>query len=252
MKIKVFSFNIRTDTSTDGINHLPNRLGRIKELIDAEQPHIIGFQETREMARKWLSESFSDYTILGCGRLKGFTGEGVTLAYKKTEFDIVNFGTEWLSLQPGVPESFYGGDQSSCPRVLQYALLAPRSGEDAFVFANVHLDHQGKDARKLGAMQTMQRLLSMPYKFILTGDFNAAPDDGSIALIRDCSVRKVYDITEGLGGTFHNWGQKEVPSKIDYIFTDYDKYENAHIIADEHPGGVYYTDHYVVSAEIEI
>ena len=252
MKVKIFSFNIRYDNLLDGINHLPNRLGRIRELLEKESPDLIGFQETRDMARKWLNENLKDYTILGCGRLKGFAGEGVTLAFKRDLFDVVNFETQWLSLEPTVPESTYGGDQSPCPRVLQTALLVPRDGSDPFVFANVHLDHQGSDARKLGAMQTMQKILAQPYRFILTGDFNATPNDGSIALICDCKVRSIKDITNGLGGTFHNFGQEKEPDKIDYIFTDFERYENVHIVEDTHPEGVYYTDHYVVSADIEI
>ncbi|MBR3967168.1 MAG: endonuclease/exonuclease/phosphatase family protein [Clostridia bacterium] len=252
MKIKVFSFNIRMDNTNDGINYFPHRTDRIKELIDRENPDLIGFQETREMARKWLSENLKEYTLLGCGRLKGFKGEGVTLAYKRDKFDLFSYNTEWLSTEPAVPESTYGGDQSPCPRVLQYATLIPRDGTEPFAFFNVHLDHIGKDAKKFGSMQTLQRILAQPYRFILTGDFNALPDDGAITLIKNCKSRKITDISEGLGGSFHDWGKREDFTKIDYIFTDFEKYENVHLVRDEHPNGVYYTDHYIVSAEIEI
>lgn len=252
MKLKVFSFNIRMDNSNDGVNYLPCRFERIKELIESESPDIIGFQETREMARKWLNETLTEYTVLGCGRLKGFAGEGVSIAFKRSLFDVVSFETEWLSLVPTAPESTYGGDQSGCPRVLQTALLVPRDGAQPFVLANVHLDHVGEDAKKFGAIQTLQRLLSKPYKFILTGDFNAFPESPSVELIKSCALRDIKDVTEGLGGTFHDWGRRECCPKIDYIFTDFEKYGNVRIIEDTHPSGVYYTDHFVVSAEIEI
>ncbi len=252
MKIKVFSFNIRMDTENDGINYFPNRTERIAELTRCEKPDLIGFQETREMARKWLSENLTEYTVLGCGRLRGFKNEGLTLAYRRDKFDIFSFGTEWLSTEPTVPESTYGGDQSTCPRILQYATLIPRDGSEPFAFFNVHLDHMGKDAKKFGAMQTLQKILAQPYKFILTGDFNSGPDESAITLIKNCKSRKITDVSEGLGRSFHGWGKSFDHPQIDYIFTDFEKYENVHLIEDEHPGGVYYTDHYVVSAEIEI
>ncbi len=252
MKLKILTFNIRFDTPSDGINYQPNRFGRIKDLLVSASPDIIGFQETKEMARKWLNENLPNYTVLGCGRTEGFKNEGVTMAFKRDLFDVVSFNTEWLSLEPEVPNSTYGGDQSIYPRVLQTALLVPRDGSEAFVFANVHLDHIGKDARKLGAAQTLRRLLAQPYKFILTGDFNALPDDGSIELITKCSVRSINDITASLGGTFHDYGRRTTPSKIDYIFTDFDSYENVHIIEDKPVDGVYYSDHYAIAADIEI
>ena len=252
MKIKVFSFNLRCENIEDGINNLPNRTGRILELLNREKPDIIGFQETKEMARAWLSANLGDYTILGCGRLKGFVGEGITIAYRRDKFDIFSFNTEWLSVSPSVQESTYGGDQSECPRVLQYATLIPLDGSEPFAFFNVHLDHIGKEARKFGAMQTLQRILEQPYRFILTGDFNCGPDEGAITIIKECNARKIKDLSDGLGLTFHGWGKSDDHPRIDYIFSDFEQYENVHIIEDEHPGGIYYTDHYIVSAEIEI
>ncbi len=254
MKIKVFSFNLRTDTTYDEINYLPNRIPRIKELISSEKPDIIGFQEVREMGREFLTEALSDYTVLGCGRYEDYRREGLSIAYRKDKFDIISLETDWLSLTPGIPASTYGGDQSECPRTVQTAVLLPREGGEPFTFCNVHLDHIGIDARRAGAVQVLQKILSKPFKFILTGDFNAVPDEKTITCIKDCNVRRITDITDGIKRTFHAYGKCDAdsPFKIDYIFTDMERFENVHLIEDTHPGGIYYTDHYIVSGEIEL
>ena len=67
-------------------------------------------------------------------------------------------------------------------------------------------------------------------------------------------ARGARDLTEGLGGTFHDFGRKplEKYSKIDYIFAQ-GNCTDCYIIPDNRDGqGLYYSDHFAIMAEIEI
>ena len=68
--IKVMSFNLRMDTEYDGINRLRNRIDRVMEVINAEDPDIIGFQEVTDYMRGVMRENLKGYTVVGCGRNK--------------------------------------------------------------------------------------------------------------------------------------------------------------------------------------
>lgn len=252
MKIKVCSFNTRTEGAKDGINCFDNRAERIIEVIEREKPDVIGFQEPGSRCSTFLKEKLKDYTVLGCGRCAEYNGEGVRLAFLRDKFDLVSFETFWLSVTPAVPNSTYGGDQSGCPRTAQIAKLVPSGGGTPFNFCNTHLDHKGADAKKFGMMQIMQRLMAEPYKFVLTGDFNSVPDSAPIELITTCTARKITDATANLVSTFHGFGTREAPYKIDYIFTDGEPSGESYTAEDEHPDGIYYSDHNAVFCEIEL
>lgn len=250
MKIKVFTFNLRTNSAVDGINVFPNRKGRILDTIRTYAPELIGFQEANNEMREWLREELTDYVVVGCGRNADYRGESVVLAYKKDAFEALWTECFWLSMTPSIPGSTYGMDQSSCPRVTTVACLKHRDAASPVIFCNTHLDHKGKIARLLGSAQLMQYLSDKPYKFILTGDFNALPDTPEITAFTDAGIT---DATSELGGTFHAFGRRETKSKIDYIFTNLpcDKAESF-IIPDEGVEGIYISDHHPVCATVEI
>ena len=250
MKIKVFTFNLRTNSAVDGINVFPNRKGRILDTIRTYAPELIGFQEANNEMREWLREELTDYVVVGCGRNADYRGESVVLAYKKDAFEALWTECFWLSMTPSIPGSTYGMDQSSCPRVTTGACLKHRDAASPVIFCSTHLDHKGKTARLLGSAQLMQYLSDKPYKFILTGDFNALPDTPEITAFTDAGIT---DATSELGGTFHAFGKRETKSKIDYIFTNLpcDKAESF-IIPDEGVEGIYISDHHPVCATVEI
>ena len=253
MKIKVFTFNLRTNSAVDGINVFPNRKGRILDTIRTYAPELIGFQEANNEMREWLREELTDYVVVGCGRNADYRGESVVLAYKKDAFEALWTECFWLSMTPSIPGSTYGMDQSSCPRVTTVACLKHRDAEQPFIFCNTHLDHKGKIARLLGSAQLMQYLSTKPYKFVLTGDFNALPDTPEITAFTEAGIT---DATSELGGTFHAFGRydNDRKSKIDYIFTNLpcDK-SNSFIIPDEGDSqGIYISDHHPVCATVEI
>lgn len=253
VKLKVFTFNLRTDSPEDGINVFGNRTGRILEVIETHKPDLIGFQEASDAMRDWLRASLPAYTVLGCGRLKDYRGESVVLAYRTDAFEPVSFDQFWLSHTPSVPGSRFGGDQSPCPRMAVVATLKHREAEDLLHFYNTHLDHRGATARLLGASQLMQNIAKRGGHFVLTGDFNALPDTPEIKVFTTCPDLPIVDVTAALGGTFHGFGTRKPPQKIDYIFTNApcDPCESF-VVEDIPVDGVYISDHNPVCAYITI
>ncbi len=246
-KIKICSFNMRCPSKGDGINFFPNRINRILEFIRNENPDIIGFQEAADMSREWLSETLTDYTVVGCGRDEDLHGESTVIAYRTKDFNMLFAETFWLSSAPSVAGSRYGADQSIYPRVATAAILRAKGAKKQFLFINTHLDHLGSAARMYGSIQLLQYIDRMNMPFVLTGDMNALPDAPEIKVITNCEYRKISDITCLLGGTFHNYGRKETNDKIDYIFSDmHASAEETYIVEDIPVEGVYISDHFPI------
>lgn len=253
-KLKIFTFNLRTCAKVDGINDFCNREGRILDTINSYSPDIIGFQEANDYIRRWLINNLSsEYTLVGCGRNADYSGEAMMIAFKKHDFETISLDTRWLSATPSIPGSTFGGDQSGCPRLFTAVVLKHKEASKPFLFLNTHLDHKGKTARLLGAVEVVQYISDKKLPFIITGDMNAYPDTAEIAAFvasKPCG-REVIDATSELGGTFHGFGTRENKIKIDYIFTDMpcDKSESF-IIPDESVDGVYISDHHPVCSYI--
>ena len=248
------SFNLRVDNTGDGINSFTNRFDRVVEVLHREAPVVVGFQEVTDGMRARLRDHLPGYTVQGCGREKNYHGESMLIAYRTDEVELLSLDNLWLSPTPRVAGSSFGGDQSGCPRMLTTALLKHNAWDTPFRFVNTHLDHVGKNARYLGAMQLVQLISTYPEKFVLTGDFNATPDTPEIGLVTSAlQGRGAVDCTAALGGTFHGFGRvpEERREKIDYIFTD-GICQNAYVVPDTPVEGQYYSDHFAVCAEISL
>ena len=87
------------------------------------------------------------------------------------------------------------------------------------------------------------------------GDMNAKPDAPEIATITNAMLtRGAKDVTAHLGGTFHGFGRIEPEKriKIDYIFANGDC-SVCNIVPDNVANqGLYYSDHFAITAQIEI
>ena len=250
--IKVLTFNLRIQVEEDGINAFFNRTNRVLDCINTYQPDIIGFQEANAPMRAFLRENLKNYTVIGCGRYKNYNGESTPIAFRNDIFELISLDTFWLSDQPNVPGSRYPGDQSGCPRLCITALLKHADCERPFRFYNTHLDHVGENARLLESKQLIGYISEHPERFVLTGDFNALPDTPEIRAFADCGLG-IKDVTANLGGTFHAFGQEEIPAKIDYIFTNAPCDESkTFIVPDSGVNGVYISDHFPVCTTVEM
>ena len=252
MEMKVFTFNLRTEASVDGINAFHNRHDRVLGCIKEYDPDIIGFQECKSEMKAWLADVLAPlgYTLVGCGRDKDYHGEGTPVAFKRSKFELISCVTRWMSLTPTVPGSKFGFDQSACPRVFTATVLKPENGAP-FMFLNTHTDHKGPVARLLAASEIMQYVSDEKIHFIITGDMNAHPGTPEIEAFTSPTPcgRPVVDATNLIPGTFHAFGKRETMSKIDYIFTDMPcDPSKSFAVPDEPVDGVYISDHRPVCA----
>ena len=250
MTLKVMTFNLRVPVKGDGINYFPNRRERILACIKQEDPDLIGFQEATDEVREFLRETLGDrYVVLGCGRLQGYRGESAPIAYRKNSFELVNLSTRFLSDTPTLPNTRYeNSDQSKYPRMFLHAELSPNGMDRTIHLLNTHLDHLGKDARLLGMRQVLSFAENLSGPIILTGDMNARPNEACITLAKEWGLR---DTAEHVTHTFHGFGEYQENFRIDYVFTNTAVMES-HRVEYLPIDGVYVSDHYPVTAMLEI
>ena len=249
--MKLVTFNLRCDHGQDGDNCFAYRQPLVLKAIAREKPDVICFQEILPHMLVWLKRNLPDYYAFGCGRGEKFDGEQVTVAIRKDDYQLLETHTFWLSETPDVPGSRYPG-QSSCPRTCMDVVLMEEASGLVFRVLNTHLDHVGKEARARGLAQIL-RYAEQPGPFsgapmILTGDFNAEPDDEEMSLLKTTPGLTV--LTRETGITYHGYYRSDPPSQIDYIVLrggfrceSVEKWT-------ECENGVYLSDHYPVCAEI--
>lgn len=256
--IKVFTYNLRTDTKNDGINSFSNRKSFVKAEFPKYDADIIGFQEIQPHMKKWLIDNLSDYNVCGMGRGKKLDDESNVVAFRKDKFDLISLETFWLSDTPHIPGSRFSTDQSGCPRICTCTTLLHMESGKAFRHYNTHLDHEGRFAQAQGISLILNRIASDYEKWalpvILTGDFNVTPDSvvrKSVLEFTGCGS-PLIDVTDNVGATFHAYRPSEVGIKIDYIFTNLQCDPSKSFTARDSKDGVYLSDHYPVGAYLEI
>ena len=256
--LKIVSFNLRCVWDGDDVNCFLNRAAGILQKISEEKPDVIGFQEGTEENIGYLRQHLNGYDIFYNQREADFSGEGIAVAVRTETVTLLGLDFFWLSETPEVPGTRYA-IQSIYPRICQCLLMKKNDTKQLFRVYNNHLDHESDSARILGIRQVMERVAKdsgmyggMPV-FIL-GDFNAEPGSETIEYCNNYEPFPIKDLTENVGGTFHDYGRLEEPVKIDFIYTDAKTAEKPHTVSKwtEERYGVYLSDHYPVSLEIEM
>ena len=261
--IKVVTFNIRCDYGQDGENRFEMRRPLITNKIESECQDIICFQEVVPHVAVWLKENLIDYYVAGCGRSKELDNEQMTIAFRKDRMNLIAMETFWLSPDCREPGSRYSM-QSDCPRACTEMVLQDMENGKAFRIVNIHLDHLGAEARKLGLKQILQKMdetrIFPGIPVILAGDLNAEPGTDEMKVLEERPDYK--NITQGIGITFHGFLAEETPMQIDYIYlsnpaddeTPYKKSALKCISVEkwvDRENGVWLSDHYPVCVCME-
>ena len=120
---------------------------------------------------------------------------------------------------------------------------------------NIHLDHISDAARIEGIRCVFEKMdefnRKLPLPSLVLGDYNAYPDSETISFCNDYKTPAMFDATEEIPVTFHNFGKCGV--KIDYIYVT-EELKRARVasgIWEDEREGIYLSDHYPVWAEFE-
>lgn len=247
--MKLVTYNIRCDYGEDGKNNFCYRKPLLLEKLHRESPDAVCFQEVRPHVAVWLKEVLDGYYVVGCGRSTTLEDEQMTIAYRKDRLNLISLETFWLSETPWTPGSRYPR-QSVCPRTASEALFEDLDARRVFRLTNVHLDHEFPEARAQGLAQLLHRTWQLfpDAPEILVGDMNAEPDSPEMAALKTSGY---HNHTEGIGITYHGFGQAEDACSIDYILTKGFHCQRVERWTDQQDG-VYLSDHYPVCAHLQI
>lgn len=261
-KFRVMTFNIRLENSGDGINNWDNRKADDVAFIKKAHPDVFGLQEPRPVQMEYLKKELPEYDFIGVGRDDGTTGpnagEYSPVCYLKDRYKLIKSGYFWLSETPEKPSFGWG---AACRRICSWAFLQDKKTGNTFIFANTHLDHVSKEARKNGALLIKERLsrIANDSPMMITGDFNVTDKSEAYATMtgRMFPLNDAYKVAKkrtGQKGSFQNFGKipDEESSKIDFIFVSPQlKVKKAHIYNATLGNGRYLSDHNPHWADID-
>ena len=254
--MKIVTYNVRGAWNGDGVNSFIHRVGMMLDKIDKEMPDVICFQEVAERIAEFLDRHMPEYHLIYNGRYANRRGEGLATAVRRASVETLGQDCFWLSPTPNVPGSRFE-EQSDCPRICQALTLRMKGVDEPFYVYNVHLDHIGAQARILGINQVLERICkdaqSARLPMFMLGDFNDLPGSEPIDFCDEYKAFPIVELTKDCDITFHNFGKKEPPYRIDYIYADTDTAGKEHRVEmwTDVLNGIYLSDHYPVALEIE-
>ena len=226
--LRLLSWNIRLDTAADGADSWPYRAAGVIALLQQQQPDVIGLQEVLWHQLVRLESALTDYQRVGVGRDQGRadaseTGEFSPLFFHKRRFSLLASGTFWLhpANQIGQP----GGD-AALPRICSWALLRDKQQGRLLQVLNLHLDHQGAQARReairlLGRYWQQQQPSAAA--LVVMGDFNPAPGDGVLSTLAQVlpeqqDVLAIKPAASGPAYSYYGWQQTPADGvRLDYL-----------------------------------
>lgn len=261
--LRVMTFNIRYGTADDGENAWEKRRDFLVEVIRKFDPDLLGTQEVLAAQADFLAEKLSDYALVGVGRDDGKRrGELSAVFYKTARFEALHSGTFWLSETPDVPGS--KSWDSSLPRIATWVKLRDRSaGGRELCFLNTHWDHRGNRAR-VEAAKIIRRWIAehaAALPTIVTGDLNVSSEhEGYRTLVAETpdgpqlrdAYRLVHPRIEPDEATFHNFSGKRQGRRIDFVLGTAECRVTAADIERASRDGRYPSDHFPVTAVLEL
>ncbi len=265
--LKVATFNIRYANPADGVNAWPNRRDMWYRVVRAMDADTLGLQEVLFTQVGDIAAALPEFQRIGVGRDDGKeAGEFSEILYRAARFDVAESGTFWFSDTPDVPGSSSWGNASI--RICTWGRFVEKETGRSFYQFNVHLDNVSQPANEKSVVLLMQRVVARKVTtdpFIVTGDFNSGETQLAVRYMSGAatiagmanpiplvdSFRQLYPNATGVS-TFHDFLGGTAGDKIDFIFMGPGEKALAAEIVHTSENGRYPSDHYPVTATIDI
>lgn len=226
--------------------------------INSCLPDVLGVQELNSDWAEKMESLLPQYAFYGVkrgGDDKEKNSEINGIYYLKDKFQLLESNTFWISLTPETESKFEG---AGCNRICSYAVL--KNKETGFIFAhlNTHLDNVSLEAQNLGGNLIVEKAeeLKSEYKnlsVVITGDFNQYADGVAVQTITENGFVNACDISGNKNTlTYHGWGEFDFSGPIDFIFADSTVEIKNYKVHEEKFDNSYVSDHFMITAEIEI
>jgi endonuclease/exonuclease/phosphatase family metal-dependent hydrolase len=181
------------------------------------------------------------------------------LFYNAERFEYVRDSTFWLSETPAVPGTKGWG--ASLPRIVTWAeLKETKSGKTIYYF-NTHFAHDSDSARVMSAGILLKEVKRIAGKdlFVITGDFNMAPESRAYSIITESGSKKPFlkdsftiseTTPEGPLATTNGWQDNRKGNRIDYVFVKSGMKVKSVATVVKKEGPVFISDHWPVVAVV--
>ena len=242
--VRIMSFNVR--------NSEYDRGQIVPQVIADYMPDSVGVQECESVWFLMLKTNLPDYEIIGVGRDYGLPliGESTAILYKKDKYNLVDWGTFWLS---ETPEKASVGWDAKYKRTCTWAILENKETKVQYAHINTHLDNVGKEARINGLKMITDKAASFDMPVVVTGDFNFPKGSD---LYKQLTADKLTDssvIAEvaDSGCTSHGYKDVVTGNPIDFICVNEKVAEvkSYNIIRDK-IDGMFISDHYPIYSDM--
>ncbi|MFO0828106.1 MAG: endonuclease/exonuclease/phosphatase family protein [Phycisphaerales bacterium] len=254
-RISIGTFNIRYANAGDGANAWDKRREMVVAIL--KNRDVWGLQEALPEQVAQLRSSLGEFDVVARSREKSpDEGEACPILYRSARWrlDAEDVGTFWLSETPEVPGS--KSWDSSLPRIATFARLIDKESNRALYVFNLHLDHQGANARLEAARVVAARIKGRKHAdpVILLGDFNTGPATAPIrALLDDAALGlvdawRVANPDKPERGSFNGWAETCAGDRIDFMLPSKSFAVESCVIDDAKPNGRWPSDHASVQA----
>ncbi len=246
-----------------------NRRSLTEKIIRNQNADIICLQEVLRPQAVDLQETFSKLNFEAFGFPGPFndahpTGyHGVTknvILFSKDRYEMTSAGNYWLSETPLI-----AGSQSwdaARGRHVNWVRLKDRQTGREFRVLDTHFDHKGQQSREGAAKMINAESAQYDKDFpqLMAGDFNVGITNPVYLMLTEGGWTDTHTAVHGPadpGRTFHglkgpDYVTKSKTGKIDFIFCRGKVKPVAAAIIKDNDNGRYPSDHYFISADVEL
>ena len=256
--IRVATCNIRCLPANDGPNHWELRKEFTLRVIKDLEADIICFQELWLPQCNFAKKHLNGYAYFAVADETKTDRPTNAIFYREDKFEVVSPGGFWLSETPHISGSSSWG--SACVRLVNWLRLRCRPNGREFRLINTHLDHVSQTAREGGARLICEDAAAYEndYPQILTGDMNCDVNNAAILRYFSGGWKDTYAVANNVsepGHTFHAFEGPEYQGsigKMDWVFVKGRVDVLSASIIDVDERGRYPSDHYFVTADVQI